>query len=321
MIWTLVALLVIAAGVSAWVDPRRLRVGVLALLAAGLAVAEGVGPVAALALLVLALASLAVFAVVGGLTMRRQPGRRRAGLVALVLGVCAFAYCGALALAGARASNELIAWLLVLAVPGFHVAFLFVAFVGYGAAYGRAVRRWARPVDVVVVLGAGLLGDRVSPVLASRLDRGLQALEGSRARGRNTQVICSGGQGPDEPVPEAVAMARHLAARGLDPSLIWLEDRSTSTEENLRFSARVAGDHGVEDGRFAVVTNDFHAFRAAMLMRDAGLAGFALGAATAPTLWATAVLREFAAVLWEQRLLHAATAASLTTVAAALATG
>ncbi|MCD9154259.1 YdcF family protein [Aeromicrobium duanguangcaii] len=312
MIWTLVALLVVATAVAAWREPRSLSVGVLALLAGGVAVVALAGLDGLIVVLVLALLALAMFAILGGLTMRRQPGRSRVGGVAVALGAVALGYCAALEWVRAEQAEDLAGWLLVLGTPAFYVASLFVAFVGYGAVYGRVVRRWVPPVDVVIVLGAGLHGDRVSQVLASRLDRALVALGRSRSRGRDTHVICSGGQGPDETVPEAVAMARYLLGRGVDDSLVWREDRSTSTDENLRFSAEIAAEHGIEHGRFAVVTNDFHAFRAAMLMRDVGLAGYGLGASTRPRLWAAAVLREFTAVLWEQRLLHALVAVVLT---------
>lgn len=295
-----------------------MSVGVLGVLALGAAFAVGLGSDAVLVLALLALVSLAVFSMVGGATMRRQPGRRRAGAVSALLGGAVLGYCVVTAWARWRDADPF-PWLVALGAPATYVAALFVAFVGYGALYGRAVRRWAPPVDVVVVLGAGLSGDRVSPLLASRLDRGRQALERSRLRGRDTHVICSGGQGPDEPLPEAVAMARYLGDAGVEPELVWLEDRSTSTEENLRFSAEVAALHGVESGRFAVVTNDFHAFRAAMLMRDAGLAGFGLGSATVPSVWPGAVLREFAAVLWERRLVHGALLLIVTAVAVVLA--
>ena len=195
--------------------------------------------------------------------------------------------------------------ILVIGLPAMYLAFVLVAFLGYAWLYGWCVRRWGRPVDAVIVLGAGLRGDRVTPLLASRLDRGHEVLDRSRARGRDTVIITSGGQGPDEVVPEAVAMANHLVETGVDPGLIVLEDASTSTEENLRFSAEVAREQGI-DGRFAVVTNNYHAFRAALLMRQAGLPGFAVGAPTARYFWPSAILREYVAILRDHRWINAA---------------
>ena len=327
--WALVALLALAAGATAWRDPRRLRIGVYLTLGVGLAAVGILGRLAlvladsdeplrlawvvlgALALAVLALVALGVAGVANGILMLRREGRRPAHLLSLAFGLVVLAYGGLVLAVGwldrtdVDAARELFLWLVVLGLPLAYLAFVFVAFVGYGMLYGWAADRWAHPVDAVIVLGAGLRGVRVTPLLAARLDRGRQALDRSRARGRDTHLICSGGQGPDEVVPEAVAMANHLVERGVDRDLLWLEDASTSTEENLRLSARVAAENGVESGRFAVVTNDFHVLRAALLLHRMGLEGHGLGARTSRRVWPSAILREYAAILWEHRRLNA----------------
>ncbi|MFH7322678.1 YdcF family protein [Aeromicrobium sp. JJY06] len=326
--WALVALLALAAGVTAWQDPRRLRIGVYLTLAIGLAVVGLLGRLALLiagsddplrlawALLIAlgvafsAVVVLGLASVANGILMIRREGRRPANLLSLVFGLGVLGYCALIVVMWWVDRNhtdvalELFFWIVAIGVPLGYLAFVFVAFVGYGLLYGWAADRWARPVDAVIVLGAGLSGERVTPLLASRLDRGRQALERSRSRGKDTHLICSGGQGPDEVVPEAVAMANHLAEQGVDRDLLWLEDASTSTEENLRFSARVAAEHGVESGRFAVVTNDFHVLRAALLLHRMGLEGHGLGARTARYFWPSAILREYAAILWEHRRLN-----------------
>lgn len=105
-------------------------------------------------------------------------------------------------------------------------------------------------------------------------------------------------------------MANYLIEAGVVRDLLWLEDRSTSTEENLRFSAAVAAEHGIE-GRFAVVTNNYHVLRAALLMRSVCLAGYGLGVPTARYFWPSATLREFAAILRDHRLLNGVILAAL----------
>lgn len=297
MIWALAALLLATtAAVLGWQDPRRLRVGVLGALALLVVVVGTFGTAGGAWVGGAAAVLLGVFSVANGVTMRRRR-RGRSDAVSLVFGVAVLVW-------GVATVWLRVDWLLVAGVPLAFLGLVLVAFVGYGALYGIASARWARPVDVVIVLGAGLIGERVTPMLAARLDRGRQALDRSRSRGRDAHLICSGGQGPDEVVPEAVAMANHLAEAGVDRDLLWLEDASTSTEANLRLSADLAHENGVRQGRFAVVTNDFHAFRAAVLMRRIGLDGYSLGARTAPHLWPSAVLREYAAILWEHRVLN-----------------
>lgn len=330
MAWALVALLALAAGVLAWRDPRRLSIPLISTLVVGLTTVGVLGRIvvslddsddpvrlawallACLALALAALVSLGIASVVNGVVTLRRERRTPAHLLSLAFGVVVLGYC-AMILAvwwtdqrHTDAALELFLWLVALGIPLGYLAYVFVAFVGYGLVYNWAARRWARPVDAVIVLGAGLRGDRPTPLLAARLDRGREVLDRSRARGADTRLICSGGQGPDEIVPEAVAMADHLADAGVKRELLWLEDASTSTEENLRFSARVAAEHGLEGGRFAVVTNDYHVLRAALLLRRLGMAGYGLGAPTARYFWPSAILREYAAILWEHRVLNIA---------------
>jgi len=326
--WALVALLTLAAGVLIRRDPRRLSIALILTLALGLTVVGLLGRVAVwldaaddplrfawallacIALALAALVALGVASVVNGIVMLRRERRTPAHLLSLLFGLVVLGYCALILVLWwvdqrhTDVAFELFLWLVAVGVPLAYLAYVFVAFVGYGVLYNWAARRWARPVDAVIVLGAGLRGDRPTPLLAARLDRGREALERSRSRGADTRLICSGGQGPDEVVPEAVAMANHLAEAGVDRDLLWLEDASTSTEENLRFSARVAAEHGLEDGRFAVVTNDYHVLRAALLLRHLGMAGYGLGAPTARYFWPSAILREFAAILWEHRRLN-----------------
>ncbi|WP_315904109.1 ElyC/SanA/YdcF family protein [Streptomyces sp. CBG31] len=72
-----------------------------------------------------------------------------------------------------------------------------------------------RDVDFVVVLGSGLLGgERVPPLLASRLRAGLRIQRKQIERGADAPVLLvSGGQGPDEKLPEAEAMGAGWSRR------------------------------------------------------------------------------------------------------------
>jgi uncharacterized SAM-binding protein YcdF (DUF218 family) len=114
-------------------------------------------------------------------------------------------------------------------------------------------------------------------------------------------MITSGGQGPDEPVSEARAMADYLIAAGVPEGAILLEDRSTTTLENLTFSRRIMVERK-PDYRCVVVTSNYHVLRAALYARRAEVNGQVLGAPTARYFWPNAFLREFVAVLVEHRV-------------------
>ncbi|CAM5695648.1 YdcF family protein OS=Streptomyces alboniger OX=132473 GN=CP975_01250 PE=4 SV=1 [Streptomyces alboniger] len=176
-----------------------------------------------------------------------------------------------------------------------YLSFLFLSFVCYAFLYGRL--RVHRKADFVVVLGSGLIGgDTVPPLLAGRLKRAQTVHARLSERGDAPVLITSGGQGPDEKLPESHAMADYLTARGFPAALIEREDRSTTTEENLRFSKAIM-EESVPGYRCVIVTNNYHAFRAALTARRVGVRGQVVGSPTAAYFWPNATIREFAAVL------------------------
>ena len=121
--------------------------------------------------------------------------------------------------------------------------------------------------QAIVVLGAGLRGDRPSLLLRYRLDK---AYEYAVAH-PDMLVVTSGGQGRDEWVPEGQAMRDYLIGKGLDPHRVLAETKSTSTEENFAFSRQILLDHGLpEEMSVVYVTNTFHCYRAGEYARCAG---------------------------------------------------
>lgn len=245
----------------------------------------------------LAAVVLGVFLVWNAVEVTRREGRRLPALVTAAGGFGILAYVVTAVVAVVLDDAIIFVWLLLLGLPVAYVAFVFTAFVVYSVVYGVATRRFGRPVDAVVVLGSGLIGgERVPPLLAARLDLGRRFYDRSRAAGRPTVIVTSGGQGADEKLAEAEAMAGYLEAAGVDPAHVLREDRSTDTRENLEYSSGVLERVGVA-GDVAVATNNYHAFRAATLMRSAGLPGYSIGAPTARYYWPSATVREFIAVL------------------------
>jgi uncharacterized SAM-binding protein YcdF (DUF218 family) len=123
-------------------------------------------------------------------------------------------------------------------------------------------------------------------------------------KGRTPQLITSGGQGPDEDVPESHAMADYLIEHGVPADRVLREDRSTSTFENLTFSREIMVGL-VPKYRCLVVTNNFHVLRAAFIARKAKVNGQVIGSPTAAYYWPSATIREFIAILADHRLANA----------------
>lgn len=121
--------------------------------------------------------------------------------------------------------------------------------------------------DAIIILGAGIKGDRPTTVLRTRLDAALLYHQ------KNPQalLLVSGGQGPQETVSEAAAMAKYLIAAGVPKEQILLEEQSTSTLENFAFSKEILDAHFEKDYKAAFISNDFHILRARGMAKATGL--------------------------------------------------
>ncbi|RVU70424.1 MULTISPECIES: YdcF family protein [Lactobacillus] len=146
-----------------------------------------------------------------------------------------------------------------------------------------------KKLDYVVVLGAGLRGKEVAPLLASRIKRGIEIYH----QNPGSKLIMSGGQGPDEEIPESHAMAHYAESCGVPASEIIIEDQSKTTRENIKFSHRLMK----ANSRFCIVTNSYHVYRALVLAKRQGLACIGYGAKTKWYFTLNAFVREFIAYL------------------------
>jgi uncharacterized SAM-binding protein YcdF (DUF218 family) len=248
----------------------------------------------------------AMYLVINGITMTRREGARPANLLSLLAGLAIFAVLGLDFTADRAGSVKLSLFSTAAVLLSGYVSFLFVSYVIYAFIYSRlGVDRGA---DFVVALGCGLKdGGRVTPLLASRLERARTVYEtlvpDGAAGAADPVLIVSGGKGGDERVSEAEAMAGYLVERGFPAGRVVREDRSRTTEENIRFCKAIM-DRSRPASRCVIVTSSYHAFRAAIIARRAGVNGQVTGAPTAAYYWPSAVLREFAAVFLSYKLVN-----------------
>lgn len=124
-----------------------------------------------------------------------------------------------------------------------------------------------RESDYLLILGAGLHGEKMSLTLSQRMDKSLEYLE----MYPNTKVIVSGGQGPGENITEAEAMKRFLIRNEINENQIIKEETSTSTSENFKYSKEILNKIDKrKELKVAVVTTNFHMFRAKFLGERVG---------------------------------------------------
>ena len=121
--------------------------------------------------------------------------------------------------------------------------------------------------DVIIVLGAAVRGERVSLLLSDRLDKAVEYCE----KNPNALIVVSGGQGPMEDITEALAMERYLIARGLPKERIIKEEESSTSFENIQNSKEVLDKLYDRPYKSAIITNDFHIFRAVKMAEQIGI--------------------------------------------------
>jgi len=153
----------------------------------------------------------------------------------------------------------------------------------------------------VIVLGCGVNGTEPSLSLRYRIDAAYEYLTAHP----ESVAVLSGGQGPDEDMTEAACMYRELTELGIDGERLWLEEKSTSTLENLEFSLNIiekkTGSRPTEAG---IVSSEYHLFRAGLMAKDKGFTAVGIPAKTGWfSLWANYQMREIVAV-WAYLLLH-----------------
>jgi uncharacterized SAM-binding protein YcdF (DUF218 family) len=129
--------------------------------------------------------------------------------------------------------------------------------------------------DYLIVLGAGVNGTVPSVSLRDRLERALSYL----AEYPEAVCIVTGGQGPGEDMTEAACMARYLTQGGIDPARIIQEERARNTYENIQFSYEII-ERDNQGARVAVLTAEYHLYRARLIADRMGFAPAGVAART-----------------------------------------
>lgn len=148
--------------------------------------------------------------------------------------------------------------------------------------------------STVIVLGCKVKGEVPSLMLGQRISAACRYLEANS----DSVCIASGGKGADELISEAECIKRVLVEKGIAEERIILEDKSTSTDENIRFSIEKMKENGIS-GSVTIVTNEFHQLRAGMIAEKYGLEAYPVSARTARYLLPTYWLREWFGVIYQ----------------------
>lgn len=158
----------------------------------------------------------------------------------------------------------------------------------------RAANVQPESSETVILLGCGVKGVKPTLLMRERLEAAYHYLN------QNPEAVCilSGGQGADEGISEAECMYRYLIEKGIAPSRLLKEDKSTSTRENLLFSKKILTQHNFSTD-VAIVTNEFHEYRAGRIASSLGLKPSAVSAKTAWWMFPMYYVRELYGIVSE----------------------
>ncbi len=156
--------------------------------------------------------------------------------------------------------------------------------------------------DFMIILGCGIRQDGTpTPLLRGRVDKALEfARRQKEATGKDLIFVPSGGQGPNEVISESESMKNYLLSKGIPEERILMEDQSTTTFENMKFSKEkiMAID---PNAKIAYSTTNYHVFRSGLFARRVKMRAQGIGARTKWYFWPNAAVREFVGLLTQHR--------------------
>ncbi|MFE8699694.1 YdcF family protein [Cytobacillus sp. FJAT-54145] len=150
----------------------------------------------------------------------------------------------------------------------FSLLIIFIVFlVGYSAysVWSFSEKNELVKSDAAIVLGAAAWHNRPSPVLKERVNHSIWLYD----NGYVDKLIFTGGKGEGAPFAESEVARDYAISQNVAPEDIFIETKSTITEENLLYAQEIAFEHNLNS--FTVVSDPLHMKRAILLAENIGL--------------------------------------------------
>ena len=159
--------------------------------------------------------------------------------------------------------------------------------------------------DYVIILGCMIKKDgTLTPLLKSRVDKAIDFANNQKEKsGKDVIFVPSGGQGKDEITSEAEAIKNYLIEKGINKKNILIENKSTSTYENMSYSKKIINDINSE-AKISFSTTNYHVFRSGVIANKCGINCEGMGSKTKWYFYNNALIREFVATLVQERKKH-----------------
>ena len=159
--------------------------------------------------------------------------------------------------------------------------------------------------DYIIILGCKIKNDgTLFPLLKSRVDRAIEFAKKQKEKtGKDIIFVPSGGKGNDEIISEADAMKNYLIEQGIDKKKILVENKSTNTYQNIKYSNELISKKD-KSANIAFCTTNYHVFRAGNIASNQNIYMKGIGAKTKTYYWINAFIREFIATLVSEKKKH-----------------
>lgn len=155
-------------------------------------------------------------------------------------------------------------------------------------------KKTATSESTVIILGCRVKGDKPSLSLLERCRVASEHLK----KNENAVAILSGGQGSDELISEAECMRRLMVDFGINESRLYLEEKSTTTNENIAFSKQIIEENNLSID-IAIATSEYHVARAIMIAKRFGFNAKSLPSSTLSRVKAPFFTREVFGIVKE----------------------
>lgn len=147
----------------------------------------------------------------------------------------------------------------------------------------------------IIVLGCKVQETEPSLMLKRRLDTAYEYL----VENQEVIAIVSGGKGDDEQISEAQCIKEYLVNKGISKNRIIMEDKSTSTFENFKYSKQILQELNLSTDSITVVTDGYHQLRASMIAKKFDFKTYSISGYTSWYLLPTYFVREWFGVTYQ----------------------
>ena len=123
-------------------------------------------------------------------------------------------------------------------------------------------------VDCILVLGAGIWGDKPSPMLEDRLNEAISLYK----NGVSSKIIMSGDHGKTD-YDEVNTMKNYAIQQGIPSEDIFMDHAGFSSYESMFRAKEIFGAN-----KIVIVTQKYHLYRSIYIARQLGIEAYGVGA-------------------------------------------